>query len=160
MTRVYVGLGSNIGDRARYLRSAVQALAARGLPAAAVSSVYESDPLGPPQPDYLNAVVAVDSALPPGELLGIFRAVEEQLGRRHRERWGPREIDVDLLLYGDEVVASDDLVVPHPGLTQRPFVVAPLLEIAPDLTLPSGEALLAYARQVDAGGLRRLGPLL
>lgn len=160
MTRVYVGLGSNIGDRARYLRSAVQALAARGLPAAAVSSVYESDPLGPPQPDYLNAVVAVDSALPPGELLGIFRAVEEQLGRRHRERWGPREIDVDLLLYGDEVVAADDLVVPHPGLTQRPFVVAPLLEIAPDLTLPSGEALRAYARQVDAGGLRRLGPLL
>ena len=160
MTRVYVGLGSNIGDRARYLRSAVQALAARGLPAAAVSSVYESDPLGPPQPDYLNAVLAVDSALPPGELLGIFRAVEEQLGRRHRERWGPREIDVDLLLYGDEVVAADDLVVPHPGLTQRPFVVAPLLEIAPDLTLPSGEALRAYARQVDAGGLRRLGPLL
>lgn len=159
MTRVYVGLGSNLGDRQGYLRSAVQALAARGLPAAVVSSVYESDPLGPPQPDYLNAVAAVDSALPPGELLGIFHAVEEQLGRQHRERWGPREIDIDLLLYGDEVVATDDLTVPHPGLTERPFVFVPLLEIAPDVTLPSGEPLSALAAE-DPPGLRRLGPLL
>lgn len=161
MTRVYVGLGSNLGDRAGYLRSAVQALAARGLPAAALSSVYESDPLGPPQPDYLNAVAGVDSALPPAELLGIFQAVEERLGRQHREHWGPREIDIDLLLYGDEVVAASDLVVPHPGLTERAFVVVPLLEIAPDLILPSGEALRVYApRRENACGLRRLGPLL
>ncbi|HEU5003599.1 MAG TPA: 2-amino-4-hydroxy-6-hydroxymethyldihydropteridine diphosphokinase [Actinomycetota bacterium] len=159
MTRVYVGLGSNLGDRQEYLRSAVQALAARGLPAAAVSSVYESDPLGPPQPDYLNAVAAVDSALPPAELLGIFHAVEEQLGRQHREHWGPREIDIDLLLYGDEVVASAALTVPHPGLTERSFVVVPLLEIAPDLVLPSGAPLRSFA-SADPCGLRRLGPLV
>jgi 2-amino-4-hydroxy-6-hydroxymethyldihydropteridine diphosphokinase len=158
VTTAYIGLGSNLGDRLGYLQAAVKALSARGLEPAALSSVYESDALGPPQPDYLNAVVSVSTPLTPRELLEALKAIEGELGRHHGERWGPREIDLDLLLYGDEMLEEDGLTVPHPEMTKRSFVLLPLLEIAPDLDLPSGEPATAFLER-DPPGIRKLGPL-
>jgi 2-amino-4-hydroxy-6-hydroxymethyldihydropteridine diphosphokinase len=158
VTRAYVGLGSNLGDRQGHLRAAVDALTAHGLAPSAVSSAYESDPVGPPQPDYLNAVVEVRTDLSARDLLTTLKAIEGELGRAHRERWGPREIDLDLLLFGDEAVAEEGLTVPHPELTKRSFVLVPLLEIAPYLDLPSGEPVSAFCERNPAG-LRRVGTL-
>ena len=158
MTTAYIGLGSNLGDRLGHLQAAVKALSARGLEPSALSSVYESDALGPPQPDYLNAVVSVSTSSTPRELLEALKAIEAELGRHHAERWGPREIDLDLLLYGDEMLEEDGLTVPHPEMTKRSFVLLPLLEIAPDLDLPSGEPATAFLER-DPPGIRKLGPL-
>ena len=158
MTTVYLGLGSNLGDRLGYLRAAVAALAERGLPVTAASSVYESDALGPPPPAYLNAVVAVSTALAPRELLAVLKSVEAELGRHHTEHWGPREIDLDLLLYGDDLVTEEGLTIPHPELTRRSFVLLPLLEIAPDLDLPSGEPASAFLER-DPPGIAKVGAL-
>ncbi|HLH28421.1 MAG TPA: 2-amino-4-hydroxy-6-hydroxymethyldihydropteridine diphosphokinase [Acidimicrobiales bacterium] len=158
MTRAYIGLGTNLGDREGFLRAAVDALVAHDLAPTAVSSVYESAPLGPPQPDYLNAAAEVRTALGARELLEQLKAIEAELGRQHRERWGPREIDLDLLLYGDETIDEDGLTVPHPELTKRSFVLVPLLEIAPYLDLPSGEPLSAFCER-NPEGLRKVGPL-
>ena len=156
MTRAYIGLGSNLGDRLAYLRAALEALAARGLAATAVSSVYESDPIGPSQPDYLNAVAEVSTTMGARELFGVLKGIEGEVGRVHRERWGPREIDLDLLLYGDDTVEEEDLRVPHPELTKRSFVLIPLLEIAPYLDLPSGEPVSAFCEK-NPPGITRLG---
>ena len=158
MTVAYIGLGSNLGDRLGYLQAAVAALSAQGLEPAGISSVYESDALGPPQPDYLNAVVSVSTSLSARQLLEALKAVETELGRQHTQRWGPREIDLDLLLYGDEMLEEDGLTVPHPEMTKRSFVLMPLLEIAPGLDLPSGEPAAAFLER-DPPGIRRLGPL-
>jgi 2-amino-4-hydroxy-6-hydroxymethyldihydropteridine diphosphokinase len=158
VTTAYIGLGSNLGDRLGNLQAALKALSARGLEQVARSSVYESDALGPPQPDYLNAVVSVPTSLTPRELLEVLLAVEAELGRHRGQRWGPREIDLDLLLYGDEMVEEDGLTVPHPEMTKRSFVLLPLLEIAPDLDLPSGEPAAAFLER-DPPGIRKLGPL-
>jgi len=158
VTTAYLGLGSNLGDRLGYLRAAVAALAERGLPVTAASSVYESDALGPPQPAYLNAVVVVSTDLAPRELLAVLKSVEAELGRHHTEHWGPREIDLDLLLYGDELVAEEGLTIPHPELTRRSFVLLPLLEIAPDLDLPSGEPASAFLER-DPQGIAKVGAL-
>lgn len=156
--RVFIGMGSNLGDRQSYLQGALAGLAAHGLVPEAVSSVYESDPLGPPQPDYLNAVAEVATSLSAAEVLAALKAIEGELGRRHTQRWGPREIDLDLLLYGDEEIDQEGLSVPHPELTKRSFVLVPLLEIAPDLDLPSGEPVSAFCER-NPPGLRKLGPL-
>jgi len=158
VTRAFVGLGSNLGDREGHLRKAVEALAAHGLPPVAVSAVYESEPLGPPQPDYLNAAAEVSTSLSARELLEALKRVEEEVGRTPTERWGPREIDLDLLLFDDETLEEPGLTVPHPELTKRSFVLVPLLEIDPDLELPSGEPLSAFCER-NPKGLRRLGPL-
>ena len=158
MTTAYIGLGSNLGDRLGYLQAAVRALSARGLEPDGVSSVYESDALGPPQPDYLNAVVSVSTSLSARELLEALKVIEAELGRQKTERWGPREIDLDLLLYGDEMLEEDGLTVPHPEMTKRSFVLMPLLEIAPGLDLPSGEPAAAFLER-DPPGIRRFGPL-
>ncbi len=156
MTAAFIGLGANLGDRMRYLERALGALKARGLNILAVSSVYETEPVGPPQPDFLNAVCQVETELSPEDLLGALKAIETALGRTPRQRWGPREIDLDLLLYGDEVVDQPGLSVPHPELTRRPFVLTPLAEIAPGLELPSGEAVSALTPE-NAKGVRRIG---
>ncbi|MGH2718707.1 MAG: 2-amino-4-hydroxy-6-hydroxymethyldihydropteridine diphosphokinase [Actinomycetota bacterium] len=158
MTKAYIGLGTNLGDREGYLRRAIEALAAHGLAPTAVSSVYESAPLGPPQPEYLNAVAEVRTELGAGELLAVLKAIEAELGREHREHWGPREIDLDLLLYGDETIGEEGVSVPHPELTKRSFVLVPLLEIAPYLDLPSGEPVSAFCER-NPEGLRKVGPL-
>jgi len=158
VTVAYIGLGSNLGDRLGYLQAAVAALSARGLEPDGVSSVYESDALGPPQPDYLNAVVSVSTWLSARELLEALKAIEAELGRQKTERWGPREIDLDLLLYGDEMLEEDGLTIPHPEMTKRSFVLMPLLEIAPGLDLPSGEPAAAFLER-DPPGIRRFGTL-
>lgn len=155
----YVGLGSNLGDPPAQLRRALASLG--GLPATrllSVSSFYRSPPLGPAgQPDYLNAVAGLLTTLPALELLAALQAIETAQGRRRDgERWGPRTLDLDLLLHGDARLASPSLTLPHPGLRERAFVLVPLAEIAPGLRLPDGTAVARLAGAVDTGGLERL----
>lgn len=135
--RAYLGLGSNLGDRAAHLQSAVDGLSAHPrVRLVSASPVYETEPVGgPPQPDYLNAVVAVDTDLDARALLGLAKALEAAAGRARGERWGPRTLDVDVLLVGEERVQEPDLVVPHPRIHQRAFVLAPLADLAPDLVV-------------------------
>lgn len=156
--RVFIGLGSNLGDRLANLERAVEALQSRGIEVRRVSSVYETDPVGPPQPDFLNAVCEIWTELAPRDLLAELKAIEEEVGRRRKERWGPREIDLDLLLYGDLQVDEPGLTVPHRELTRRDFVLVPLLELDPNLELPSGELVSAFAHS-DHPGVKRVGPL-
>lgn len=141
MTVAYIGLGSNLGDRLDNLRRAVVALNKTRVVVRKVSSVYETEPVGPPQPDFLNAVCEIETDLSPRELLVRLKNIESEMRRKPGERWGPRLIDLDLLLYGDEVINDADLKVPHPEMHKRQFVVVPLLEIAPDLKLPDGRRL-------------------
>ena len=134
MNRAYLGLGSNLGDRARYLQGAVDAIAARpDVTAVAVSPVYETAPIGPDQPDFLNAVLAVETELGARELLAIARETEAAAQRERTEHWGPRTLDVDVLIVGDERVDDDELQVPHPRMYERGFVCVPLHDLAPDL---------------------------
>ena len=115
----------------------MELLARRGLRIERSSRVYETDPVGgPPQPEYLNAVVAVQTTLSPHDLLAACMDVEQRMGRVRRERWGPRIIDVDVLTYDEEEVDEPDLVVPHPRMNERAFVLVPLLELNPDPALP------------------------
>jgi 2-amino-4-hydroxy-6-hydroxymethyldihydropteridine diphosphokinase len=141
--RAYLGIGSNVGDRARHLQSAVAGLdRIDGVAVVAASPVYETDPVGgPEQPEYLNAVVAVDTDRTPRELLEIAQRLEDEAGRVRGERWGPRTLDVDILLVGDEEVDDPDLVVPHPRLYERAFVMVPLADLDPMLApwVPPGE---------------------
>ncbi len=137
--RAYLGLGSNVGDRAAQLQLAVDGLAARAGRVVAISPVYETEPVGgPPQPDYLNAVVAVETGLSPRELLRVAKELEAEAGRKPPDadrRWGPRPLDVDVLMIGAERVDEPDLVVPHPRIHQRAFVLAPLADIAPEMVV-------------------------
>jgi 2-amino-4-hydroxy-6-hydroxymethyldihydropteridine diphosphokinase len=133
MTRAYVGLGANLGNREGTIRAAVAQLPG----VVAVSPLRETDPVGvTDQPQFLNGVAALETELPPRELLDVLLAVERGLGRERRERWGPRTIDLDLLLYGDEVIDEDGLTVPHPRLRERRFVLEPLADLAPKLVVP------------------------
>ncbi len=135
MTRAYLALGSNLGDRVAHLQRALDAM--RAEPAVAVvgvSKVYETDPVGgPEQGAFLNAVVAVDTDLEPYGLLAFAQGLERDAQRVRVERWGPRTLDVDVLLYGDVRVDDDDLTIPHPRMWERGFVLAPLRDVAPDL---------------------------
>ena len=136
MPRAYIGLGSNLGDRATFIESAIAALdATDGVEVVAQSSVRETEPLDAPPPSYLNAVIAVETRLSPRDLLATCQRIEDALGRTRPYLHAPRTIDLDLLLYGNVVMDTPDLTLPHPGLS-RPFVLDPLLEIAPDLGLP------------------------
>ena len=152
MIDAYVGLGSNLGDRLGNLGAAVDRLAREpGFTLRKVSLAYESEPIGPPQPGYLNAVAQVGTLLSPRATLKSLHAIEEAMGRVRRERWGSREIDLDLLLFGDKVIEQTGLQVPHPLLAARAFVLEPLCEIAPDVWHPK--------LQLSAGELRsRLSP--
>ncbi len=133
MTRAYVGLGANLGDREATIRAAVAALPG----VVAVSSLRETDPVGKiDQPRFLNGVAAVETALTARELLDVLLSVERGLGRERRERWGPRTIDLDLLLYGDDTVDEPGLTVPHPRLQERRFALEPLAELDPELVVP------------------------
>jgi 2-amino-4-hydroxy-6-hydroxymethyldihydropteridine diphosphokinase len=134
-TRAYLALGSNLGDRIAHLQGAVDVLAATpGVVVAAVSRVYETDPVGGPEQDrYLNAVVAIDTALTARALLAVAQQAESDARRVRGERWGPRTLDVDVLLVGDREIHDPDLVVPHPRMWERGFVLAPLRDVAPVL---------------------------
>jgi 2-amino-4-hydroxy-6-hydroxymethyldihydropteridine diphosphokinase len=139
--RAFLGLGSNLGDRWASVRDAVAALP----DVVAVSPVYETAPVGGPpgQGDYLNLVVELDTDLSPRELLAVARRLEDQAGRVRGERWGPRPLDVDVLLVGDLVINEPDLTVPHPRMWERRFVVAPLADLAPELVPPGWEGRVA-----------------
>ena len=160
----YLGLGSNEGDRLANLRAARDALGGRGVEVLAASSVYETAPQGevPDQADFLNACLRVRTALGPEELLDAAKAVERELGRAPGGvRHGPRPIDVDVLLLGDETYRSERLTLPHEQVTSRRFVLVPLLELAPDLVVPGdGAAADALAGLGPGQDVRRAGPPL
>ena len=133
MTRAFVGLGANLGDREETIRAAVAALPG----VVAVSELRETDPVGvADQPRFLNGVAALETRLSARELLDTLLAVEQRLGRERRERWGPRTIDLDLLLYGDAEIDEPGLTVPHPRLHERRFALEPLAELASGLHVP------------------------
>ncbi|MBI1369535.1 MAG: 2-amino-4-hydroxy-6-hydroxymethyldihydropteridine diphosphokinase [Planctomycetes bacterium] len=140
-----LGLGSNLGDRAAYLQGAREALAI--LPESrlvAFSCIYETPPVGPvEQGPYLNAAAVIETNLAPHDLLAHLRAIERAAGRERHERWGPRTLDLDILLYEDRVIAADDLTVPHPHLHERWFALKPLAEIAPQMVHPTLGATIA-----------------
>ena len=138
MTEAFVGIGSNLDDREGYLRRAIELLAAEdGIEVAAVSTLRETEPVGPvPQGPFLNGAVQLETELAPRDLLGRMLAIEERLGRVRVERFGPRTIDLDLLVYGDEVIDEPGLTVPHPRLHERRFALEPLAELAAGLVVP------------------------
>ena len=139
MARVFLGLGSNQGDRLDNLSRAVQRLGeAAGIRVVQMATIHETRPVGgPPQEDFLNTVVDIDTSLSPHELLAALQALEAQLGRTpSRERWGPRVIDLDILLYDQQVIREPYLVIPHPRLPERRFVLEPLAQLAPDAVHP------------------------
>lgn len=139
MTVAYIGVGSNVGDRAGFCRAAVEALdASPGVSTRAVSSLYETSPIGgPPQRSFINLAVKVETDLEPRELLDACKLIEQKMGREPSDlRWGPRVVDLDILLYGSEKVSEPDLEIPHPRLKERRFALVPLLEIDPDLADP------------------------
>jgi 2-amino-4-hydroxy-6-hydroxymethyldihydropteridine diphosphokinase len=150
VTRVFLGLGSNVGDRRQYLRDAIATL---GSSVSAVSDVYETDPVGgPSQGPYLNVVVRLDTDMAPRELLGLCHRLEGAANRVRAVRWGPRTLDVDVLWMDGVEVSSPDLEIPHPRMWRRRFVLAPLSELAPDL-------VDADALEHAEGQVHRLGAL-
>lgn len=157
--RAYIGIGSNLDDPVAQVQTALAALAR--LPEsrlAAQSGLYGSAPMGPQdQPDYVNAVAALDTLLLAPELLERLRRIEAEQGRaRDGERWGPRTLDLDLLLYGEETIDRPGLRVPHPGLHERDFVIIPLAEIAGNLNVPGKGMLSTLIKHVENHSLRRL----
>lgn len=158
MTRVYIALGSNLANPLHQVQSALNALAE--LPQTkliATSSLYRTPPLGPQdQPDYLNAVVALDTDLSAENLLDHTQKIELEHGRvRKDERWGPRTLDLDILLFGDEIINTERLTVPHYDMKNRQFMLSPLAEIAPELHFPTGESLQSIIAQLGAEPLTR-----
>ncbi len=156
MTDVYIALGSNLDEPMRQVRQAIETL--KSLPNSqfvASSSLYFSKPMGvADQPDYVNAVVAIKTNLTPLELLDHTQNIEHQAGRvRNGERWGPRVLDLDIILYGSEQIDHERLTIPHAGLKVREFVLYPLMEISPHLTLPDGSKLTEIIHHIDRNGL-------
>jgi len=156
----HIGVGSNLQDPLSQCKAAMNGLRAiPGIELKKVSSLYQSEPMGPTdQPQYLNAVVELNTVLAPMPLLDALQAIEQQHGRIRNRRWGERTLDLDLLLYGNSIINTPRLIVPHPGITERSFVLVPLLEIAPQIQIPGrGKAAefldtapdLAIARYVD-----------
>jgi 2-amino-4-hydroxy-6-hydroxymethyldihydropteridine diphosphokinase len=162
--RGYLGLGSNVGDRRSHLEAAVSVLPAHGVELLASSAVYETEPVGLvlEQRDFLNACIRVATELEPDQLLRACKEVERELGRRGADiRHGPREIDVDVLILDGVTHSSGRLTVPHPSMVERRFVLVPLLELDPDLTLPDGTSLPAALAHLPPGqAVRRAGPPL
>ena len=162
LTRGFLGLGSNVGDRLANLRAARDVLDRHGVTVARSSSAYETEPQGEvlDQPDFLNAAIEIETELGPEELLDTCKAVERELGREQGgPRHGPRAIDVDLLLLGDLEYQSDRLSLPHREVLTRRFVLAPLLELDPDLTLPDGTSLAAAADALEGQRVEPVGVL-
>ncbi len=156
MTLVYIAVGSNLSDPVAQANHAIEAL--KSLPKSrfiAASSLYSSTPMGPQnQPDYINAVVSVETELSPLELLDCTQAIEQEQGRvRKDQRWGPRTLDLDILLFGNQQIDSERLIVPHYGMHVREFVLYPLHEIAPMLQLPDGTMLKELLKSVPLNGL-------
>ena len=158
MTRAYIGVGSNVGDRIAFCRRVVQALGATpGISLRAVSSLYETSPVGgPPQRSFINLVAEIETELEPHELLEACKAIEHRLGREVTDiRWGPRVADLDVLIFGEEKLNEPELEIPHPRLTTRRFVLVPLLEIDRDASDPWGARYADYLQEAE-GEVRKL----
>ncbi len=156
MITAYIAVGSNLADPVSQAKLAIETL--KNLPESEfvkASALYSSTPMGPQnQPDYINAVVAIKTNLTPLQLLDCTQAIELEQGRvRKDERWGPRTLDLDIILYGNEVIDSERLTIPHYGMKEREFVLYPLAEIAPSLQLPDGTEVSLLLEQVDRNGL-------
>ncbi|MGE9294927.1 MAG: 2-amino-4-hydroxy-6-hydroxymethyldihydropteridine diphosphokinase [Puniceicoccales bacterium] len=156
MTTAYIGMGSNLGDRAESLRAAVERLRAEpGIDVMRTSPFYETAPIGPvKQGQFLNAVLEVQTAHSPYALLHRLRRIENESGRIRRERWGPRTLDLDLLAHGQAVIATPELTLPHPEATHRAFVLAPWADLAPDFFL-RGQTVREWLAACDQTGVRK-----
>lgn len=154
----FIGIGSNLGNSLDLVRQAFQDLASiQQSRLIACSPYYRSDPIGPPnQPDYINAVAVLETGLSPEELLMALQAIEHNHGRKRIQRWGPRTLDLDILLYGDLVLRSPRLHLPHPRLQERSFVLYPLRDVAPKLVIPGLGELDALLRRCPRLGLERV----
>lgn len=158
MSRVYLALGSNLADPLHQVQAALDALAT--LPdtvRVATSSFYRTPPYGPPdQPDYLNAAVALDTALAPDALLDHTQRIELEQGRVRKDaRWGPRTLDLDIMLFGDLTLNTPRLIVPHYDMHNRAFMLVPLVELAPDLVFPNGQRAADLLATLDASAIQR-----
>lgn len=155
-TTAYLALGANIGNPRESMRAVLALLGESGAcDVTAVSSLYFTKPVGiTDQPDFLNAVIAIRTTFSPVELLDLCRSVENKLGRQRTIKWGPRVIDIDILLYGDAAVSEESLTIPHPDMMDRAFVLVPLAEIAPDVPLPGGVNARDAAAKLDQSGVR------
>ena len=157
--RAYIGIGSNLNDPVVQVQEAIGAL--EMLPDTTLvsrSSLYSGKPMGPAdQPDYVNAVVGIDTRMSARDLLHAMNRIEDRQGReRQGEKWGPRTLDLDLLLYGNSRIATPDLTVPHPGMHERDFVIVPLAEIAGNLDVPGRGQLRSLGNQCEQHGLKKL----
>lgn len=159
MHTTYLGLGTNLGDRAANLHAAVTGLA-ENLTVTAVSPIYETPPWGiTDQPDFLNMCLTAKTDLPPYELLALLKKLEKENGRVPGKRWGPRLIDIDLLFYANQIIETEKLILPHPELPERAFVLRPLADIAPDFVHPVlGETIAELAAKIDDEGIRVFAP--
>jgi 2-amino-4-hydroxy-6-hydroxymethyldihydropteridine diphosphokinase len=160
LVTAYIGLGSNLANPAEQIKSARTAITQiSGVRELAFSSLYHSPPMGPQdQPDYVNAVMCIATDLPPIDLLHQLQRIENDHGRvRKAERWGARTLDLDMLIYGDQLIEMPDLIVPHPGLVERAFVLYPLFEIAPQLVVPGKGNIADLLAQCPMDELKRLG---
>jgi 2-amino-4-hydroxy-6-hydroxymethyldihydropteridine diphosphokinase len=156
--RVAIALGSNLGDSQPIIRGALQALReSPNIYLEAYSHWYQTPAMGPPQPDYLNACAVLRTDLTPRELLHRLLEIEAIFGRERRERWGPRTLDLDLLLFNNVVVTEPGLTIPHPGMIERAFVLIPLCDIVPDWVHPTtGQTITQLTHQVDGSGISAL----
>lgn len=154
--RVAIALGSNLGDSLSILKAALQVLAETpGIQVEAQSPVYQTVAVGPPQPDYLNLCALLSTSLIPQSLITQLLETEAQFGRVRRERWGPRLLDIDLLLFDDLILSQPGLDIPHPRMAQRAFVLVPLNDIAPSWVEPVSQQTIAeLVQQVDCSGVK------
>lgn len=157
MTRVLLGLGANLGDRLANMQAALDLMAERGIAPTTVSCVWATAPIPADQPAFLNAAAAVETDLAPHALLAALKEIEALLGRRPERHWGPRPIDLDILFYGDLTIANPDLVVPHPLVAAREFVLAPLAEVEPGSLPVLGGTGIRLLRDLPGGSAVRTG---
>lgn len=160
MSTAILALGSNLGDRAENLREAVRRLRTGGVEVLRGSSIWETPPVPADQPPFLNAAVAATTDLSPHGLLRLAKGIEWEMGRRPGRRWGPRPIDIDILFYDELGLESDDLVLPHPRIAERGFVLVPLAEVEAGLLPVLGETAASLLARVDTEGITKTGETL